>query len=168
MWWAVEQDWTADLFLTKEVLYHWATTAKKWAGDEARTRDLQLGRLSLYQLSYSRFKFVVFWIGVYWIIPLASDWLKWAEKDSNLRSRKTADLQSAPVGRLGICPFPSLEYFSEVNANRIKINVRKKSEPLAGVEPATYWLQISCSTSWAKAAIVFTVKELTPNWGLQK
>ncbi len=28
---------------------------KKRAGDEARTRDLQLGRLSLYQLSYSRF-----------------------------------------------------------------------------------------------------------------
>jgi hypothetical protein len=27
----------------------------KRAGDEARTRDLQLGRLSLYQLSYSRF-----------------------------------------------------------------------------------------------------------------
>ena len=93
---AVEQDWTADLFLTKEVLYHWATTAghssqphirrkskrrfganhllefqnlkQVWilppiaslsyllsrAGDEARTRDLQLGRLSLYQLSYSR------------------------------------------------------------------------------------------------------------------
>ena len=25
------------------------------AGDEVRTRDLQLGRLSLYQLSYSRF-----------------------------------------------------------------------------------------------------------------
>ena len=25
-----------------------------WAGDEARTRDLQLGRLSLYQLSYTR------------------------------------------------------------------------------------------------------------------
>jgi predicted transcriptional regulator len=24
---AVEQDWTADLFLTKEVLYRWATTA---------------------------------------------------------------------------------------------------------------------------------------------
>ena len=25
------------------------------AGDEARTRDIQLGRLKLYQLSYSRF-----------------------------------------------------------------------------------------------------------------
>ena len=27
---------------------------KTWAGDEVRTRDLQLGRLPLYQLSYSR------------------------------------------------------------------------------------------------------------------
>ncbi|VTR67596.1 hypothetical protein DESC_610179 [Desulfosarcina cetonica] len=26
------------------------------AGDEARTRDIQLGRLKLYQLSYSRIK----------------------------------------------------------------------------------------------------------------
>ena len=26
----------------------------KWAGDEGRTRDIQLGRLTLYQLSYSR------------------------------------------------------------------------------------------------------------------
>ena len=25
-------------------------------------------------------------------------------------------------------------------------------EPLAGIEPATYWLQVSCSTSWAKEA----------------
>ena len=29
---------------------------------------------------------------------------QWAEEDSNLRSRKTADLQSAPFGRSGICP----------------------------------------------------------------
>ena len=26
------------------------------------------------------------------------------------------------------------------------------SEPPAGIEPATYWLQVSCSTSWAKEA----------------
>ena len=25
--WAVDENWTHDLFLTKEVLYHWATTA---------------------------------------------------------------------------------------------------------------------------------------------
>ena len=27
LFWAVDQAWTDDLFLTKEVLYHWATTA---------------------------------------------------------------------------------------------------------------------------------------------
>lgn len=31
-----------------------STTSAFRAGDEARTRDLQLGRLPLYQLSYSR------------------------------------------------------------------------------------------------------------------
>ena len=30
--------------------------------------------------------------------------LLWAVKDSNLRSRKTAELQSAPVGHFGNCP----------------------------------------------------------------
>ena len=64
--WAVDENWTRDLFLTKEVLYHWATTAK-WiwisflisfsmigAKDGTQTRDPQLGRLMLYQLSYFR------------------------------------------------------------------------------------------------------------------
>ncbi len=32
----------------------WNITLNLWAGDEARTRDLQLGRLPLYQLSYAR------------------------------------------------------------------------------------------------------------------
>jgi hypothetical protein len=32
---------------------------KHRAGDEARTRDLQLGRLPLYQLSYSRLLFTL-------------------------------------------------------------------------------------------------------------
>ena len=27
LFWAVDEAWTRDLFLTKEVLYHWATTA---------------------------------------------------------------------------------------------------------------------------------------------
>ena len=30
--------------------------------------------------------------------------LLWAKMDSNHRSRKTADLQSAPFGHSGICP----------------------------------------------------------------
>ena len=51
------------------------------AEDGAQTRDPQLGRLMLYQLS--------FW---------------WAKMDSNHRRRKPADLQSAPFGHSGICP----------------------------------------------------------------
>ncbi len=60
-----------NLFLTKEALYRLsyvgdtvsAETSKDvndrqegkgGAGDEVRTRDFQLGRLELYQLSYSR------------------------------------------------------------------------------------------------------------------
>ena len=56
-----------NLFLTKEALYqlsyvgNWALVlireyraVKYGAGDETRTRDIQLGRLELYQLSYSR------------------------------------------------------------------------------------------------------------------
>ena len=56
------------------------------AEDGAQTRDPQLGRLMLYQLSYFR----------------ELKW--WAKMDSNHRSRKTADLQSAPFGHSGICP----------------------------------------------------------------
>ena len=61
------------------------------AEDGAQTRDPQLGRLMLYQLSYFR-NFL------------------WAKMDSNHRSRKTADLQSAPFGHSGICPFFAFEY----------------------------------------------------------
>ena len=68
----------------------------------------------LYQLSYSR------------LVPVATPDarfrmmapLLWGEQDSNLRSRKTADLQSAPVGRLGISPGPL-------------------TEPMKGLEPPT-------------------------------
>ena len=58
-----------NLFLTKEALYRLSYVGlrlhrnvitesgsrRNGAGDEARTRDFQLGRLELYQLSYSRF-----------------------------------------------------------------------------------------------------------------
>ena len=50
---AVTEIWTQDLFLTKEVLYHWAITASR-AENGAQTRDPQLGRLVLYRLSYFR------------------------------------------------------------------------------------------------------------------
>jgi hypothetical protein len=66
------------------------------AGDEARTRDLQLGRLPLYQLSYARNS-----LSNITFLMLFS---KWGEQDSNLRRHTPADLQSAPVGHFGISP----------------------------------------------------------------
>ena len=36
----------------------WANGSQFGAGDEGRTRDIQLGRLTLYQLSYSRISFL--------------------------------------------------------------------------------------------------------------
>src|SRR5690606_26624368 len=61
-----------------------------------RTRDPQLGRLMLYQLSYSRTTFAA----------RAAETLWWRGKDSNLRRLTPADLQSAPFGRLGTPPYP--------------------------------------------------------------
>ena len=59
------------------------------AGDEIRTRDIQLGRLTLYQLSYSR-------KGAY---------LKAVEREGFEPSKATpADLQSAPFDHSGISP----------------------------------------------------------------
>ncbi len=69
---------------------------KKRAEDGAQTRDPQLGRLMLYQLSYFR------------ILAKVITLFLWAKMDSNHRSRKTADLQSAPFGHSGICPYNSL------------------------------------------------------------
>jgi hypothetical protein len=78
------------------------------AGDETRTRDVQLGRLMLYQLSYSRIGAGLgpsSCIGGPFLLrerTVPNEW--WGEQDSNLRSCEAADLQSAPVGHLGISP----------------------------------------------------------------
>ena len=66
---------------------HWLENYNiKKAGNETRTRDPQLGRLMLYQLSYSRNLCV------------------WGGQDSNLRRHLPTDLQSAPFDRFGTSP----------------------------------------------------------------
>ncbi len=78
------------------------------AGDEARTRDPNLGRVMLYQLSYSRLYILpegiiqVIRISVY--IPGTIKFKPWGEEESNLRRHKPTDLQSAPFDRSGISP----------------------------------------------------------------
>ena len=64
-------------------------TKKSGAGDEGRTRDIQLGRLTLCQLSYSR--------------SFARRQIVVGEGFEPSKA-EPADLQSAPVDRLGTPP----------------------------------------------------------------
>ena len=67
------------------------THQKKRAANETRTRDPNLGKVVLYQLSYCRKPYVV-----------------WAGTDSNCRSREATDLQSARFNHLPTYPKLSL------------------------------------------------------------
>ena len=60
------------------------------AGDGDRTRDIQLGRLTLYQLSYSRTRL--------------DSALKWREQDLNLCTRKRTGLQPVAFNHSAIPP----------------------------------------------------------------
>jgi hypothetical protein len=85
-------------------------TSKTGAGNGIRTRDPQLGRLTLYQLSYSRPQR----LAVLRLAGLTAAGVsypascllapKWGGEDSNLRRPTPADLQSAPFGRSGTSP----------------------------------------------------------------
>ena len=99
---------------------------KKRAGDEVRTRDIQLGRLTLYQLSYSRNTYEKI-VGRTGFEPVKV---------------KPADLQSALVGRLSISPrnFKLLKYVLYF-------------EPAEGFEPTTPRLQITCSGQLSYAGV---------------
>ncbi len=80
---------------------HWQKLFR--AEDEAQTRDPQLGRLMLYQLSYFRMATPSPTIAMI-VKPRIGRRLMWAQMDSNHRRRKPADLQSAPFGHSGIRP----------------------------------------------------------------
>ncbi len=60
------------------------------AGDEARTRDIQFGKLKLYQLSYSRTA-----AHQIFITPSTSKW--WRGKDSNLRTQRERIYSPSPL-----------------------------------------------------------------------
>jgi hypothetical protein len=84
------------------------------AEDRARTGHPQLGRLTLYQMSYFRLSsFQSQWntssdAPRHWSVSsdsiFESLFYWWGEKDSNLRTPKRTDLQSGAVGHLAISP----------------------------------------------------------------
>ena len=54
---------------------------------------------------------------------------------------------------------------NHVNLSTFKL-INFAPEPKTGVEPATYWLQISCSTNWATSA--YLLKELFKIQGIKQ
>ena len=127
--WANADNWTRDLFLTKETLYHWATSAKyikfieKRAGDGGRTRDIQLGRLMLYQLSYSRLLFWFFNVG-----------------------RAGFEPAKVKTNRFTVCPRWPLEYLPKKNHYLKEPSRWRDSNP----RPADY--KSAALASWATSA----------------
>ena len=85
--------------------------------------------------------------------------LLWAEKDSNLRTRERTDLQSVAFSHSAICPLYKYETWNRSPAHSIFC----LCEPKKGVEPPTYWLQISCSTNWATSAYLKNYPHLLNN-----
>ena len=153
--WADDENWTHDPFLTKEVLYPWATSA---FNAERETR-LEPATLSLEGWCSTDWATPAFG---YWLTPSLEkmsnkdktnnctiNWL--GEQDSNLRRRTPADLQSAPVGHFGISPFFTSSRWRDSNPR-----------------PADY--KSAALANWATSAVkgVEWLKEhLPPKIGLQ-
>ena len=114
--WANDGNWTRDPFLTKEVLYPWATSAfttqctPKSTERETRLEPATCSlegcrstnwatpaytRLLGYFLALQNYKINLFLCK------------SWGKQDSNLWRHKSTDLQSVPVGRFGIPPTAS-------------------------------------------------------------
>ena len=112
-WARTPNQWTANAGATE--VHRWTvevltrTPLAERAGDEIRTRDFQLGRLTLYQLSYSR---IVVAFGLSQTAKTLSrvrrSVAEWREKDSNLRRQKPPGLQPGPFGHSGTPPSPYL------------------------------------------------------------
>ena len=133
--WANGGSWTRDLILTKDALYHWATSAtrtnprllekyecinKNRAENGAQTRDPQLGRLVLYRLSYFRE-------------------LTTTSATVSIVGADGFEPPKVKTSRFTVCPIWPLW-----NTPNIYFNVRLL-EPLVGFEPTTPRLQITCS-----------------------
>src|SRR3546814_3791816 len=107
---AHEWNRTIDLLLTKEVLYRLSYVSVElvvvaWSSMERETGiepAPSAWKAEVLPLNYSR-------DGYLW--TCRKNW--WREVDSNHRRRKPADLQSAPVGRLGIPPVVLAAFRSE-------------------------------------------------------
>ena len=135
---------TGDLILTKDALYQLSyvgffcyTINNSGAGNETRTRNPQLGRLMLYQLSYSR--------PVY--LSLQNRRVVVEGGGFEPPKAEPTDLQSVPFGRSGTPPGETSEIDRHsLYSNKPFVKYYFKMELAIGLEPTTTSLQVRSST----------------------
>ena len=168
---------------------NWATQASRLigrAGDGTRTRDQQLGRLWLYQLSYSRKLYLLSFSNLTRIQshqPGKSPTIVFLLPSFIIVGREGFEPPKAEADRFTVCCVWPLRYLpsflrgswlftsfppdtqTSVKCKSIHLLHRIKCflalEPMRGLEPPTSWLQISCSTNWATSAFETSPMALT-------
>ena len=123
------------------------TLITQGAADEIRTRDIQLGRLTLYQLSYHRLnkdEKARKQEGEKTLTSLTFSLLSygWGWWDSNLLSGKAPDLQSGPALQLRGTPLVKSERVRDEIVRKLSLSYSSHTltsdlEPLEGLEPPT-------------------------------
>ena len=135
---ADDRDWTGDLILTKDTLYRLSyisiVNVVAGAGFEPATFGLWARRAA--SCSTPRCKPLL--AGMQFIKEMVEG------AGFEPAKAKPADLQSAPFSHSGTSP------------RLILISNKKRLELVIGIEPTTYWLQVSCSTNWATPALFLT------------
>ena len=142
--WAVDENWTHDLFLTKEVLYHWATTACL----HRDSRPLKIQRL--------RERKTRFEPATYSLEGCRST--NWATSAFNRQCgaclKRTVLYNTCLNSDRSLGKFVGKDGFEPPNSEEDRFTVCCRwplgylpnlIEPEKGLEPPTSWLQISCS-----------------------
>ena len=121
------------------------------AGDEARTRDIQFGKLKLYQLSYTR---AFYCHNANWLPATAKTLVEEAGFEPAYSER--TDLQSVAFNHSATPPNRTLDYavFS-IYCQTNGLIYNEKLVPDVGIELTTFALQVRCSTNWANPAFLF-------------
>ncbi len=127
------------------------------AKEGAQTLDPQLGRLMLYQLSYFRNKTKTKWQhwasrGIRTRDPLITNQLLWPtelyrqlEKRGERRIRTSEVVRQLSYSQSHLATLVSPRDFYYVILIYSPYRFKERFEPVGGFEPATRWLQISCS-----------------------
>lgn len=129
-----------------------------WAEDETRTRNIQLGRLKLYQLSY--FRLFIFFVLGRRIELLSAKW-KFAilplEEPSKISSSSSSGSDMYKLLFIFFCGHEGTRTLDLSRDRGAFFHLNYTPVVFAsaeGFEPTTTWLTVKCSTNWAMRTLL--------------